>query len=432
MPALLQTLYAIRWFAAAAVLLLTSFLGCSSEPAPDGDSGLRLVINGLPGTAKQLRFTGRLDGRRLLPADQPYSQNTIRVDLPTSTGALNLWVGARNAEGCIVASGSVSTDLSTAYAASDPLAISLFPTLIAPGLCCRPGMICAVELGLPQLGRPNWESIWGRNLGDVWIVGESATVVRIKDGQVQLVSSKQATLTLTAVVGNSDSIWYGAGNGTLLKGPGVASTTTDAMPGTVRSMNVDRSGNPWALSDGCGLMRWTGGSWQKETLTSCSDLSLRGLWESPDTDLWLVAENRNTGDGYVYSRRGGTWSSPVPKEQVKALSGTEGGALWLVSPGSIYRYNGTLQPSPWQAMPLPSTISALWTISAVAEDEVWAAGGCRQLVEGGVGGFRLGPDIPAECKSAYNAIWTHAGELWLVGRSEESGATTGMVWRRFP
>lgn len=435
MPILPTVPHVSRLVTLASLLLLGSWLGCSPASSPDEETGLRLRLSGLPASAKQVRFTGRLDGRRLLPAEQPSPPSTIRVALPARTGALSLWVGARDEAGCIVASGSISADLAATDAATEPLVVSLFPTLVASGQCCRPGMLCALDLGLAQSGQANWQGIWGRDLGDIWLVGESATVVRIRDGQAQLVSNGvPGGLTMTAVVGNAESIYYGGGDGSLRTGPGVVPTEEDHLPGTVRTMSADRAGNPWALGDLCGLKHWQAGRWQSESLPGCSGLSLRGFWESPSGGKWLVATNPSTAEGYLFPPSGSAWGAPVLKGRLNGLSGTERGELWAVSQDAIYHYDSAASPDPWVKLPLPTTINinSLWMISAVADDEVWAAGGCRQLVEGGTDGFRLGPDIPATCKSAYNAIWTHAGEVWLAGRSEESGATLGMVWRRFP
>lgn len=250
----------------------------------------------------------------------------------------------------------------------------------------------------------------------VWIVGDDGLVLR-RDGEhfIQVAGPFGVGDRLNGVFGlNQQDLWVVGENAS---GQGIAARWDGArlarleIPAGVAGLNgvwESARGAAWMVGNQGALLRWDGTSLQRLPAPTTDNLTdIHGL---PSGEAWVVGLSR--GQAYRLAEDGSfTVHATTTVPWLSAVHYTDPATAWAVGyAGAIVRWNGSY----WSA-PFESSESGLVLLRAVAtfDDEVWAVGGPRGVIERWRGDsanvLRASPQL-------FTAVSGRAkNDIWIVG-----------------
>jgi len=197
-------------------------------------------------------------------------------------------------------------------------------------------MLAAASLLLPSGGcaisLPHLNDIWGSSSSDVFMVGDSGTILHY-DG----------------------SIWSSMNSGTTGYLSGVWGTS---------------SSDVFAVGGGGTIIHYDGTSWSQ--MNSGTSHGLNDVWGVSSSDVFVVGTGSTAyTSSTILHYDGSEWSIVWGgANQLEAVSGTSAINVFAVGRGgTILHYDG----SDWSAMPSPS-MDSLHDVCAISSSEVWAVG----------------------------------------------------------
>jgi hypothetical protein len=291
-------------------------------------------------------------------------------------------------------------------------------------------------------------AIWGSADDDLWVVGESGTILHSTGSGCWFHVASDTTERLTAVAGRgrSDVIAVGK-NGASVHWDG--SAWHEVASGVTSDFAALTFGGSflWATTTDGKILRWDGASF-----TSIGDTAtkLGGIWAASDDDAWAV------GDNVIFHFDGNTWS-PIPVEQSGCTTGAWGvwgtsatdvwfsrceyglGAHWdgaaftktteptgALTDGWGYHFNGIdhFEGGAWKSVIANETLR---DVAVVTPDDVWAVSS-----EGSVWHFD-GIRFSRAFRATYSlyTVAANGGHVWVTG----AGAVLhfdGTNWNTLP
>jgi hypothetical protein len=201
--------------------------------------------------------------------------------------------------------------------------------------------------------------------------------------------------------------------------------------------------NVWAVGytnpDGLGLiLHWDGVGWQQWiSPTGMRHTTLWSLSASSPTDVWAVGNVDS--DPAILHFDGSQWTvipsaSPAQGNSLQAVSTLTRSNAWAVG-ASVTTSNDGHQPNAliehwngkaWTVSPTAATPGILWGVSAIATNDVWAAGQAQIAL--GNGGYAIAPLIMHWNGTSWNQVAdTEQPNSWLDNVSASSANDVWMV-----
>jgi photosystem II stability/assembly factor-like uncharacterized protein len=297
------------------------------------------------------------------------------------------------------------------------------------------------------------QGIWGNSASDVYVVGDSGTIVRFDGAQWTTIAVGTTQQDLKDVwcyptgdvwaVGDSYSV---GGNAyyTILHSSDNGTTWVDGDGGIVNGASLkglwgSSDSNIFAVGASGRIMRYNGSAWSVQTTPRTE--TLRGVWGSSATDVWAVGDTFSSShtDYYtlLHTTNGGTnWTnySMTGSQNLYGVWGTSASAVYAVGAGgTILYYNGTSWSSPFTTKPSGSayvTLYGVWGTGGTdwaGGDRVYAVGYNNHDHEGVIwyydGGSEWHNMNCGSSRALYGAWGSAQDNIYAVGEATNTAGT---------
>ncbi|HET9930877.1 MAG TPA: hypothetical protein VFQ35_09330 [Polyangiaceae bacterium] len=282
---------------------------------------------------------------------------------------------------------------------------------------CSADHWCVVS-GLPK--QVTFSAVWGASANDIWIAGESGTLLHW-DGSTWTEVPSGTQSALRALSGTSaKDVWAAGLDGVLLHfdGSSWSSTQKSGAPWSPATGPNERPiytvfAAPNALwAGGSGIRSFDGAKWSEPH--HGSHLPTMSVWGSDAKNLWAVGLQ-----GTVYRWEGHHWARAGNDmgPNFFAIWGSAPNDIWIVgSAGAIVHWGGETH-----ATVASGTTNDLHAVLGFSSNDVWAAGDQGAILhwQGSAWASSASPS-----KLGLLGIWgASAKDIWLVGEN-------GVVLRR--
>lgn len=259
----------------------------------------------------------------------------------------------------------------------------------------------------PPVTGSAFKSVWGTSDRDVWVVGESASILHWDGLRWSKIPSGLAfPWNLNSVRGTGPSDVWVTGRNAILHWDGSRFTPL-ALPSTADETYEDvwpsAANDVWFVST-TRLNRWDGSKFTAVPLAAGE--YLHAAWGSGPSDLWVAGMA-----GRLLRVTGATAAAdPFGFEGLRiSRMGGFGSDVWAVAPkGKVFRYDGSAWTS--QRIPVPSNLLSVWARSA---SEVWATSDDGKIFHWD-GATWTSVWTPAFLEIF--GIWGSGNTVWAVGR----------------
>jgi hypothetical protein len=293
------------------------------------------------------------------------------------------------------------------------------------------------------------QGIWGSTSSNVFIVGDSGTIVRY-DGILWSTMSSGITRNFKGVWGNGDN--YTAGNRVYAVGErrnvrmydGTSWTSIDSGTSSSPTLyGVWGTGSNYAGGDrlyvagtGGTIRSWNNSTWS--AMTSGTTQDLRGIWGSgrdwAGGNRVYAVGTRGTSAGTILQYNGSAWGamSGVPRVHLYGVWGS--GTNWAANDrvyavgasGTILSYNGTS----WSTMG-SGTTEILYGVWGTSATDVYAVGASGTILHyTPTTGWQ--PMTSNSVRNLYGAWGTSTTNIYVVGESTGTASTIlhydGLTW----
>ncbi len=234
------------------------------------------------------------------------------------------------------------------------------------------------------------QGIWGNSATDIYVVGDSGTIMRYSDTGWDTVAVGATDEDLKDVwcfptgevwtVGDSYRIG-GTNYYTILHSTDNGTSWEDGDGGITGGVDLkgiwaSLASNVFAVGSSGRILRYNGSTWTVQT-TPRTEI-LRGVWGSSDTDVWAVGDRYGSSTYYytlLHTTNGGTnWNnySMTGGQNLNGIWGADASHIWAVGArGTILYYNGTS----WSSGPWTRPSGPGWDYTDVTLYGVWGTGG---------------------------------------------------------
>ncbi|MCS6912895.1 MAG: hypothetical protein NZ890_06620 [Myxococcota bacterium] len=246
--------------------------------------------------------------------------------------------------------------------------------------------------------------LWGTDVGDLWAVGDEATVLRRTPTGWRVLSGVPTRAALRAVDGQGPSSVFLSGHGgTVLRwdGADLALLPRPSM-NALHGVWASPSGAVFVVGDRGELQRRDGTTWSS---LGGSGSVLLGVWGSAANDAWIVGEG-----GTILRYDGAAWTPSISgtTTTLRGLWGSGPRDVWAVGDsGTILHWDGTA----WS----PASSGVQGTLRAVrggGPRDVWAVGDSGTILHWD--GSRWRPQ-PSGTSADLLAVWVGGGHILAVG-----------------
>ena len=231
--------------------------------------------------------------------------------------------------------------------------------------------------------RQDLYSIWGADAGDVWAVGAAGTLLRYNGVYWTTAGSSRTPRSLYAVAGTPKDPVDGrpgalavGDQGAVLRYSGadwVSDPAFSALPArALHAITAPSTREAWIAGDGGTILKWDGS--QVVGMMTGTVVDLRGIWAGGGSVVAVGAA------GALVHGNGMTWTATVLPaaggKTLRAIWGSTSTSLWLVGDGgTILQWNGVA------ATPVPSGISeSLRAIWGASDRDIWAVGDSGRIL----------------------------------------------------
>jgi hypothetical protein len=304
------------------------------------------------------------------------------------------------------------------------------------------------DLGASPPDTDTIQGIWGSSSSNVFIVGDSGTILRY-DGTDWTTQSSGITRSFKGVWGSGanyaggDRV-YAVGerrNVRMYNGSTWTSidSSTSSTSATLYGVWGTGASDVFVVGSSGTIRRWGGSSWT--AMTSGTTQELRGIWGSGGNwaggDRVYAVGLRGSSAATIRRYDGTNWASVTtgaPRVDLYGVWGTAWNNVFAVgASGTILRYNGTT----WATMGVPSgftsTLYGVWGSGAnyAGGDRVYAAGADGRVLQyNGSGGWS---EMVSGCiEHLYGAWGSGPSDVYAVGVSTGTASTIlhydGSVW----
>jgi len=283
------------------------------------------------------------------------------------------------------------------------------------------------------------QGIWGSSDNNVYVVGDSGTIVRY-DGGSWSTQTSGTTSGLKGVWGSSSTDIFAVGDThttskknyyTILHYNGSAWSyqTTPQSSNSLYGVWGWNSSNVFAVGANGAILKYNGSTWTAQT--SGSSATLRGVWGSSATNVWVVGDRYKSGSTYYYTllhtTNGGTSWTAVSKtggQDLKGIWGTDANNMFAVGAnGTILR--STDGGTSWAAMGVPTgfttTLYGVWGSSAT---DVYAVGAGGAILHwDGNTSHAWAAVTSGSVRNLYGAWGSVSTNVYAVGESTGTAGT---------
>jgi hypothetical protein len=271
---------------------------------------------------------------------------------------------------------------------------------------CPTGQWC-VETPAAMTSGVKLKSVWAVSADDVFAVGDNGTILRRSDGTDWTAMSSGTTSNLRSVWGSSSSdVWAGSISGTILHFDGTSWSSITADIPRVDSIWGSSASNVWFVGS-TSVLRWNGSSFSEFGFGG----TLLAVSGTGPNDVWVTGELTN-----LHRYNGTSWTTFV---------GSAGSSMWTVlaiatndvwaagkMPGKdTTHYNG-VRWTTVKTSPLASTAVQFQSMSAEAGNDVWGVGNSKI---GHWNGTAWSLEEPFGSGQALWSVSTVPGHMWIVG-----------------
>ncbi|MBL9007642.1 MAG: hypothetical protein JNJ46_25520 [Myxococcales bacterium] len=275
-------------------------------------------------------------------------------------------------------------------------------------------------------------SLWGADSTDIWAVGSAGTVLRYNGVYWTASSSSHSAHTLLAVAGTSGlqpqspASAYAVGEqGTVLRYSG-ADWVTDApfgllAPRTLHAVTAPSPTEVWLAGSGGTILKWDGVRVVGGGTGTVVDLF--GVWAGGGVVVAVGAA------GALVQGNGTTWTATaLPAaggRTLRALWGSSATALWIVGDGgTILFWNGV------SAVSAPSGVAdnlrAIW---GAGTQDIWAVGDSGRILHFDGSTWSLhGQGSSLTAKALLSLSGSSAAQIYAVGESGTMLSFDGSTW----
>lgn len=261
----------------------------------------------------------------------------------------------------------------------------------------------------PSVQSHDLRKIWGSSANDIWIVGETGTVLHWNESQwkIEPQFTKNHLYAVTGTTSGS-SVWVAGEEGFIRywnSNTWAEETNTDTSKSSIFDMQCCVGNMVWAVGDqGTMLTRSVAEQWTKKTSTLSNHL--HGVWFAANGLIWVVGSNG--GIGYWDSDK---FSTLMASGDFQAIWGTQGKEpdIWVVgTDGAAYRCNKNLC-----LLTATSTTETLHRIWGSGPDRIWAVGNKGVILRwNGERWFTL----DSGTKENLYGVWgSGLNDVWFVG-----------------
>jgi hypothetical protein len=217
-------------------------------------------------------------------------------------------------------------------------------------------------------GAPIMFGVGGSGPYDVWMTGQSGTVMHYDGDALSTVAAGTSAHLRGVWAGSPTNVWVVGDGGTVRHWDG--SSWTAPSPGTTATLASVwglPSGDVYAAGQTSGfkgtVAHWDGAAWTVTTLPP-SMMNINGVWASATNDVFVVGLVIGGGPT-IYRYNGSTWSSMTlpgglsSGTNLYGISGTGGSDVWVVGEnGTMVHYDGTK----WRAVDSGTTtvLNGVW------------------------------------------------------------------------
>jgi hypothetical protein len=273
-------------------------------------------------------------------------------------------------------------------------------------------------------------AIWGASSGEVYVAGEAGALLRW-DGRVWSALPTGTASPLRGVWGSASyDVWAVGDAGTLVHWDG-SQAAVSAAPSAVPLAAVWGAGaaDLWAGGDGGALLHYDGTGWAAAPAVTA--LPIRGLWGSASYDVWAVAGQTaaagGSSAGAIARWNGAAWrlvssdelhyAGPLPA--LSAIAGRDAADVWMVSAQTVWHWDGgALTPllrsgevPPSAPTDTPPTFVGTWGSSSADYYLTTAEG---QIIH--AQGAAAQRHTPPAFAAPLSALWGDGvGQLWAAG-----------------
>lgn len=289
------------------------------------------------------------------------------------------------------------------------------------------------------------QGIWGNSATDIYVVGDSGTVMRDSDLGWDISSSGATKQSLKDVWCSTGNVWavgdsYSVGGTayyTIIHSTDNGTFWEDGDGGITGGVNLkgiwgSSASNIFAVGASGRILRYNGSAWAVQTTPRTE--TLNGVWGSSATDIWAVGNSyRVSGTNYytlLHTTNGGTNWTNYTMTNGRNLYGVWGSSASDVyamgESGTILHYNGTS----WSAMITPSnqvTLTGVWGTGGTdwaGGDRVYAVGYRSSGGSSGVVWYYDGTWHNMNCGTtkALSGIWGSAPDnIYAAGEATTGG-----------
>lgn len=274
---------------------------------------------------------------------------------------------------------------------------------------CAASDWCTEEPLPPLPSRSNLYAVWGSGRDDVWVVGDSGSLLH-GDGILWTAVTPVTDRGLRAVWGSGRAdAWAVGERGAGLRWNG-RSWSALPMPTQAWLNGVWGSGrgDVWAVGDSGTILHFDGRAWT--SVPSGTTRSLRGVWGSGPRDIFAAGDS-----GTVLRWDGSSWTAlnnGASSAHLSAVWGSGASRIWFVGDsGVILSWNGSTLSR--EESGTSSALRAIWGTSA---SQVWAVGdGGTMLTWNGARWSAVDLEQP---QFGLAGIWgSSVQDVWAVGQS---------------
>jgi hypothetical protein len=298
------------------------------------------------------------------------------------------------------------------------------------------------DLGASPPDTDTIQGIWGSSSSNVFIVGNSGTILRY-NGTDWAAQSSGITRSFKGVWGSGanyaggDRVYAVGERRNVRRYDGTSWTSIDSSTSstsaTLYGVWGTGASNVFVVGSSGTIRRWTG-SWS--TMTSGTTQELRGIWGSGGNwaggDRVYTVGLRGSSAATIRRYDGTSWASVTtgaPRVDLYGVWGTAWNNVFAVGAnGTILRYNGTS----WSTMSVPSGFSStLYGVWGSSANDVFAVGADGTILHyNGTGGWS---EMVSGCiEHLYGAWGSGASDVYAVGVSTGTASTIlhydGSVW----
>lgn len=358
--------------AAAAALFLSG--GCASEPT------IYLTLADWPVAANRILVQTSVNGKQGLNqyVERAASDPTrFLLHLPAGAeGTVQISLLAQDVAGCIVADRLLSETIPTGLRRWTERTAMLQPT---SGGCkstpsCSPSGWCIQSQGSGQRLR----GVWGIGSQDLWVVGESGTILRSKGSAWSMEPAPMGLggNNLYGIWGvDGTEGWIAGQNGSMVRWRGSALSYESRGGNSLEGAWGPANDNIWVVGEDSRILHWNGTSWSPQPIIGLSaSVTLRAVHGIDASHAWAVG-----GSGVVVRWDGAAWTSQgaIPgSPELQDVWAADASNIWIVGRGgTIFRGDGTTWTR--QVSNTPNDLFGIWGSDA---NNIWAVGPFATIV----------------------------------------------------